>query len=111
MTRWLGRMFDQDLAKAGVDVYEYQPSMIHAKLMTVDGLWTVAGSTNFDHRSFELNDEVNIVIRDTTVSEQIDRDCADDLRQSRRLTMHLLNSTALADRALEDASWVIRREE
>ena len=41
--------------------------MIHAKLMTVDGLWNVVGSTNFDHRSFALNDEVNLAVLDRSL--------------------------------------------
>ena len=43
--------------------------MIHAKLMTVDGLWNVVGSTNFDHRSFALNDEVNLAVLDANLQQ------------------------------------------
>ena len=56
--RKLSRHSSRHLLQAGAEIFEYQPSMIHAKLMTVDGQWNVAGSTNFDHRSFALNDEV-----------------------------------------------------
>ena len=111
MTRQVSRMFDKPLANAGAEIYEYQPSMIHAKLMTVDGLWTVAGSTNFDHRSFDLNDEVNIAIFDRGIASQIDEDFRRDLGQSRRLTPQRLRSTDLADRVVEDVSWVLRREQ
>ncbi|HWF37594.1 MAG TPA: phospholipase D-like domain-containing protein [Candidatus Acidoferrales bacterium] len=111
MTRRLSRMFDKPLAAAGAEIYEYQPSMIHAKLMTIDGLWAVAGSTNFDHRSFDLNDEVNILIRDRGLTAQIEEDFARDLEQSRRLTLRSLKHADLADRLVQDASWVLRREE
>jgi cardiolipin synthase A/B len=61
---WLSRTSSRrlygDLLQAGVKIYEYQPSMIHAKVMVIDGLWSVVGSTNFDNRSFGLNDEVNL---------------------------------------------------
>ena len=45
-------------------IYEYRPSMIHTKSLVVDGLWSVVGSTNFDHRSFGINDEVNLAALD-----------------------------------------------
>ena len=111
MTRRLSRMFDEPLARAGAEIYEYQPSMIHAKLMTVDGIWTVAGSTNFDHRSFDLNDEVNIVIRDPELTSQVNDQFRQDLKESRRLTLRRLKKQNLSDRVIEHASWVIRREE
>lgn len=62
------------------------PAMIHAKLMTIDGLWSVVGSTNFDHQSFALNDEVNLAVRDRELAGVIDADLAEDLKVSRRLS-------------------------
>jgi cardiolipin synthase len=73
------------LLQAGAEIFEYQPSMIHAKLMTVDGLWNVVGSTNFDHRSFALNDEVNLAILDPHLAATIEADFFADLEQSYRL--------------------------
>ena len=52
------------LLEAGVEIYEYQPTMYHSKVMIVDGLWTSVGSTNFDNRSFRLNDEANLNVLD-----------------------------------------------
>ena len=63
-TRASSRRRYGELLKAGAEIYEYQPSMIHVKTMVVDGIWSVVGSTNFDNRSFGLNDEVNLAIRD-----------------------------------------------
>ena len=54
-----------DLLKAGVEFYEYQPTMFHCKVMTVDDIWSTVGSTNFDNRSFRLNDEVNLNVYDS----------------------------------------------
>ena len=90
MIHQLSRRATRDLICAGAEVYDYLPSMIHAKLMTVDGLWSVVGSTNFDHRSFALNDEVNLAIIDRDLTAIIDSDFAEDLRQSRRLTEDML---------------------
>jgi cardiolipin synthase len=111
MTRQLSHLLDSGLLKAGAQVYEYQPSMIHAKLMTIDGLWTVAGSTNFDHRSFDLNDEVNIVMFDRAIASRIDQDFAHDLSQSRELTLAHLRKADLVDRVVGETSWILRREQ
>jgi cardiolipin synthase len=52
------------LLDAGVDIYEYQLTMYHCKVLIVDNLWVSVGSTNFDDRSFRLNDEANLNIYD-----------------------------------------------
>ena len=50
--------------RPGAEIHEYQASMIHAKTLVVDGKWSVFGSTNLDHRSFTINDEVNVASND-----------------------------------------------
>ena len=50
--------------KAGARIHEYDPTMIHAKVLVIDGLWSVVGSTNFDNRSFGINDEINVAAFD-----------------------------------------------
>lgn len=91
----LSRRGIAELIRAGARVYDYLPAMIHAKLMTIDGLWSVVGSTNFDHRSFALNDEVNLAVLDGGLAEVIDADLAEDLRASRRLTEDMLRGRGL----------------
>lgn len=86
----LSRPATRDLIRAGAEVYDYMPAMIHAKLMTIDGQWSVVGSTNFDHRSFALNDEVNLAILDRDLATTIDSDLAEDLIHSCRLTEDML---------------------
>jgi cardiolipin synthase A/B len=86
----LSRHGTRELIRAGAEVYDYMPSMIHAKLMTIDGQWSVVGSTNFDHRSFALNDEVNLAILDSELAAVIDSDFAEDLTLSRRLDESML---------------------
>jgi cardiolipin synthase A/B len=58
------------LLEAGIDIYEYQPTMYHTKLMIIDDIWMSVGSTNFDNRSFRLNDEVNLNVYDRRLAEQ-----------------------------------------
>jgi cardiolipin synthase len=82
----LSRPALSELIRAGAEVYDYLPAMIHAKLMTIDGQWSVVGSTNFDHRSFALNDEVNLAVLDRELAGVIDGDLEEDLKHSRRLT-------------------------
>ena len=67
-----------DLLRAGVGIHEYQPSMIHAKILVVDGTWAVVGSTNFDSRSFALNDEVNMAVMDPPLAARLLEDFARD---------------------------------
>ncbi|MDP9038569.1 MAG: phospholipase D-like domain-containing protein [Acidobacteriota bacterium] len=85
--RDLSRRSVRHMVRAGAEVYLYQPAMIHAKLMTIDGMWSVVGSTNFDRRSFALNDEVNMAVLDRELASVLEADLADDLTKSRRLTL------------------------
>jgi cardiolipin synthase A/B len=72
------RNFEKMLAR-GVRIYEYQACLLHQKVMTVDGAWCAIGSSNFDDRSFETNDEITLSIRDSAFAAQLDdvfeRDC------------------------------------
>ena len=61
------------LLQAGIEIFEYQPTMYHCKVMVVDGLWTSVGSTNFDSRSFRLNDEANLNVFDEEFASQESR--------------------------------------
>ncbi|HEY0437608.1 MAG TPA: cardiolipin synthase [Phenylobacterium sp.] len=76
-----------DLLRAGAEIYEYQPTMFHVKVMVVDGLWTSVGSTNFDNRSFSTNDEANLNVLDAGFAAGQAKVFADDLRRSRRITL------------------------
>src|SRR5262249_46507634 len=57
-----GRASFGDLLRGGVKIFEYRPTMFHPKTMSVDGLFATVGSTNFDNRSFRLNDEINLTM-------------------------------------------------
>ena len=75
------------LLRAGVEIYEYQPTMYHVKSMVVDGLWTTVGSTNFDTRSFSTNDEANLNVLDAGFAAEQEKIFDDDLKRSRRVTL------------------------
>ena len=70
----------------GAEIYEFQPTMFHCKVLVVDGLWTSVGSTNFDERSFRLNDEANLNVYDADFAARQVADFEADLKRSRRVT-------------------------
>ena len=108
--RKLSRHSSRHLLQAGAEIFEYQPSMIHAKLMTVDGQWNVAGSTNFDHRSFALNDEVNLAVLDPELAGIIEADFFEDLKRSRRLTLAMLKERTLLSKEQSLIDHVLKQE-
>ncbi|NES65924.1 MAG: cardiolipin synthase B, partial [Okeania sp. SIO2D1] len=61
-----------NLLKEGIEIYEHQPSMMHAKVILIDKNWVSIGSSNFDPRSFFRNDELNISQTDRQFAEQIE---------------------------------------
>lgn len=72
-TTWLaGRSRYEALLSAGVRIYEYVPTTLHAKVMVADGLWTAIGTANFDNRSLAYNTEVALTVRDATVAATMD---------------------------------------
>jgi cardiolipin synthase len=75
------------LLEAGAEISEYQPTMFHCKVFTVDGLLVSVGSTNFDNRSFRLNDEANLNIYDAEFAAAQTAQFEADLKQSRRITL------------------------
>jgi cardiolipin synthase len=68
------------LLKRGVKVYEYKKTLLHQKIIVVDGVWSCIGSTNFDDRSFQLNDEVSMAVHDPAIAQQLRAAFNDDLR-------------------------------
>lgn len=74
------------LLEAGALIYEFQPTLYHVKLLVVDGLWSSVGSTNFDARSFRLNDEANLNVYDRAFAATQTAAFEKDLKQARRIT-------------------------
>jgi cardiolipin synthase len=98
------------LLEAGVEIHEYQAGLLHAKTMTVDGIWATVGSTNLDTRSFALNDEVNAVIYHNEVVAQLETIFADDLAYSRKIDLARWRSRGFMDHILEILSIPVRNE-
>jgi cardiolipin synthase A/B len=75
----------QRLLDAGYEVFEYEPTMMHTKVMVVDGIFSIIGSANFGNRSFELNDELAIGVFDAELAAQLTGDFEKDILLSKRL--------------------------
>jgi len=73
------------LLQSGVQIYEYQAALLHAKTLVVDGAWSSVGSTNLDNRSFALNEELNLAVYDAGVARQLENVFEADLRHARRV--------------------------
>ena len=92
------------LLEAGVEIHEYQPTMFHCKVMIVDGLLVSVGSTNFDTRSFRLNDEANLNVYDAAFAARQVEVFERDLKRSRRITLAEWSSRPWHEKLLERAA-------
>lgn len=111
LTRSSSRRLYGELLRAGARIYEYQPGMVHAKILIVDELWSVLGSTNFDQRSFGLNDEVNLAARDSVLASRLEQDFAADVRESRQITLTEWTRRPVWERMHETLGWVLQRQQ
>jgi cardiolipin synthase len=111
MTRRASRRRYGELLRGGAEIYEYQPAMIHAKILIVDGAWAVVGSTNFDNRSFGLNDEVNLAARSGRLTRRLTEDFLRDLQVSHRITLEAWERRSMGERVMETLGRVIERQQ
>lgn len=75
------------LLKGGVRIFEYGRTLLHQKVMSIDGVWGAVGSTNFDDRSFELNDEITLGIWDETLARELEKTFEQDLKECKEVSM------------------------
>lgn len=87
IVRQASRWHYEMLLRKGIRMYEYEKTMMHAKTMIVDGIWSTIGSSNFDDRSFRLNDEVNVNIYDEGIAATMEVMFEDDLAHSREISL------------------------
>jgi cardiolipin synthase A/B len=111
LTRRSSRRLFGDLLKAGAKIYEYEEAMIHAKTMMIDGLWSVVGSTNFDNRSFGLNDEINLAARDEQLAARLLEDFTTDLAGSHEVSYEQWQRRSIFERMHEWLGWVLERQQ
>ncbi len=85
--KYASRKHYEQLMEMGIEIYEYQPTMMHTKTFVVDGVWNMFGSANFDNRSLELNDELNVAVSSRDLAARLLQDFEKDLKASRRLDL------------------------
>ena len=109
LARSAGRARYETLLTAGVRVYEWQPSTLHAKTFVVDGLWSSVGTMNFDNRSLALNDEVTLLVLDPQFGRRMEAIFLDDLRHAREITVDEFRQRPWTERMAEKAADLLTR--
>jgi cardiolipin synthase len=112
--RWVrlaSRRLYGDLLRHGVRVFEYGGGMTHVKMLVVDDLWSVVGTTNVDNRSFEHNDEVNVAIRDESLAARLTCDFTTDLSQCRAITLDEWERRPVWEKLVGTVAWILERQQ
>jgi cardiolipin synthase len=99
------------LLRSGVRIFEYVPVMTHMKLLLVDDVWSVIGTTNMDNRSFEHNDEVNVALRDPAVARRLVEDYERDLSNSDEITLERWRRRSIFERIAAPFVWILERQQ
>lgn len=99
------------LLGAGIRIFEYQPSMMHAKMLIVDDDWAVVGTTNVDNRSFEHNDEVNLALCDRDLAARLQADHQRDVAESREVTLEAWQRRPVWEKLLGPIVWILERQQ
>ncbi len=110
LTRRASRARWGKLLAAGVIIHEYQPTMYHCKIMIVDDIWTSVGSTNFDNRSFRLNDEANLNVYDLAFAATQIVDFEADRARSRQITFEMWKNRPWQEKIVEHAAALLRSQ-
>ncbi len=95
-----------ELLDGGVKIYEYRPTMMHNKVMVVDGIWSTIGSINFVNRSMKKNAEANVAIYDRAFAELVERTIEADLARSEQFTKERWKKRGLLARVGETFFWL-----
>ena len=111
MTRSGSRRLYGELLKEGVEIHEYQPTMLHTKTIIIDDIWCLVGSTNLDPRSFGLNDELTLLVYSEGTAAELRRDFKRDLANSRPLTYEQWKNRPLWERGGEWLSGLLERQQ
>ena len=109
--RLVSRRKYNELLGEGIKIYEYRAGMTHAKVLNVDDLWVVLGTTNFDNRSFEHNDEVNVAIRDEAMAARLTTDFLHDLSCGEEVTLDTWKRRTLVEKIVEPFARIFERQQ
>ncbi|HEX6998408.1 MAG TPA: phospholipase D-like domain-containing protein [Gammaproteobacteria bacterium] len=108
--RRAGRRLYEPLLAAGVRIYEFEPTLLHQKIVVVDGVWSHIGSTNFDARSLALNEEVGVGLLDRGVAAELEAAFARDLRRCHEVALETWRRRPLGDRLYERFAYLLHEQ-
>lgn len=111
LTRRSSRRLYGSILKAGGRIYEYASAMIHAKILIIDGIYSVVGTTNFDNRSFGLNDEVNLISSDKPLAERLAEAFARDKADAEEITYEKWSNRPFFERFHEWGGALLERQQ
>jgi cardiolipin synthase len=109
LARWAARSHYQRLLAAGVHIYEWQPSSLHAKTFVVDGLWSSIGTMNFDNRSLVLNEEVTLMVLDASFGQRMNTVFMNDLRLAKEISAAQFSDRPWTERVAEWGAQLVSR--
>jgi len=112
--RWVrlaSRRMWGELLREGVRIFEYRATMTHAKMLVIDRIWAVLGTTNIDNRSFEHNDEVNVALLDERVAARLLEDFERDLEASDEITLERWQRRPLWEKIVGPFVWILERQQ
>lgn len=109
--RYASRRMWGQLLRAGVRMHEYRAAMTHNKVLIVDELWVVLGTTNIDNRSFEHNDEINVAMRDPAVATRLLQDYRQDLLDSEEITLEKWQHRPVWEKIVGPFVWILERQQ
>lgn len=101
VTKAAGRTAYGKMLEGGVKIFEYSPTMIHTKSIVIDGRFAVIGSSNFDARSSQLNEELDVTVDDDGFAQQLERIFAADLQRAKPYTIEQFKRRSLGERFTE----------
>jgi len=98
------------LLRGGVQIFEYKASLMHAKTMVVDSVWATIGSTNFDNRSFALNQELNLTVYDRSIAQRLEEIFQQDLKYSKQMSYEEWQSRGIFERLFELFAFPVKEQ-
>jgi cardiolipin synthase len=107
---WCSRALWGKLLKAGVEIYKYERAMYHCKTMIVDECWVSVGSTNFDTRSFRLNDEINLSVLDENFAREEAAHFDEDLQHCRQVSLQEWQNRSRRQKILDRLASLLRTQ-
>jgi cardiolipin synthase A/B len=111
LVRLASRRMYRELLAGGVQIFEYRPSMTHVKVLMVDEIWAVTGTTNIDNRSFEHNDEVNVAAVNGVVAARLRQDFEADVQASDEVLLEEWERRPIFEKLVGPVCWILERQQ